>query len=65
MQIQEALGDIGLPEIASEAPTLTADDVLAAYVYEAERPPTGGAGRRRFLLDPFDRGAQVGSHEPR
>jgi hypothetical protein len=49
MQIQEALGDIGLPElaeIASEAPTLTADDVLAAYVYEAERPPTGGGSAK-------------------
>jgi hypothetical protein len=44
----------GLPviaEIASEAPTLTADDVVAAYVYEAERPPTGGrAGEDSCLI---------------
>ena len=46
MQIQEALGVIGLSrqvadiatKVASEAPTLAGDEIAAAYVYEAGLP---------------------------
>jgi hypothetical protein len=47
MQIQEAIGDIGVPriaELASEAPTLAGDEIVAACIHEAEEPP-GPVGR--------------------
>jgi hypothetical protein len=55
MQIQEALGDIGVPklaEIASEAPTLAEDKIVAAYVYEAESPPVSMNASMKIPCNP-------------